>query len=413
VLLQVQFSSMPSYADDGEFHELAVSADLDPVCTITASRDKPHQRWFVGSGKVDEIKSTLAASEADLLLVAHELGASQQRNLEEKLGARVMTRTELILHIFADRAQTHEGKLQVELAQLQHAQTRVVRGWTHLDRQKGGIGLRGAGEKQIEMDHRMIAGRIKSVKGKLLRVAKRRQQGRRMRKRAGTHSVILVGYTNAGKSTLFNRLTDAQVLAQDRLFATLDPTMRRLPLEGVGEVVLGDTVGFIRDLPHDLIEAFKATLEEVAQADLLLHVIDAADPMADEQVEQVNLVLKEIGAEQVPMIKVFNKADLLPRQSQQIPDEENHPVSKNEIWVSAVDGTGIEGLLKLVSKKVSGEQTTKTVILEPGAAKTRAWLYGEGAVIGEKIGEDGSFALTLRGGERLYQQLENNGVVAP
>ena len=286
VILQIELRQRAN-PEQAEFAELARSAEIDVVETVVARRDQPQPNTFVGSGKVDEVKAVLHAQRADLLLVNHELTAGQQRNLERALDCRVITRTELILTIFADRARSHEGQLQVELAQLKHAQTRLVRGWTHLDRQKGGIGLRGAGEKQIELDQRMLGDRIKATEGKLASVAKRRQQNRRGRSRRGAPTVALVGYTNAGKSTLFNRLTDAGVYAQDQLFATLDPTTRRIRVPGLKDVVLTDTVGFVSQLPHALIEAFKATLEEVALADLLLHVVDAADPLAQERLTQV------------------------------------------------------------------------------------------------------------------------------
>ena len=286
VILQIELRQRAN-PEQAEFAELARSAEIDVVETVVARRDQPQPNTFVGSGKVDEVKAVLHAQRADLLLVNHELTAGQQRNLERALDCRVITRTELILTIFADRARSHEGQLQGELAQLKHAQTRLVRGWTHLDRQKGGIGLRGAGEKQIELDQRMLGDRIKATEGKLASVAKRRQQNRRGRSRRGAPTVALVGYTNAGKSTLFNRLTDAGVYAQDQLFATLDPTTRRIRVPGLKDVVLTDTVGFVSQLPHALIEAFKATLEEVALADLLLHVVDAADPLAQERLTQV------------------------------------------------------------------------------------------------------------------------------
>ena len=301
----------PTIPDGDELAELARSADLIVVDTVVARREAPDSRWFVGSGKVQEIKAQLAYTDAEILLTNHDLSPGQQRNLEQELDCRLITRTELILTIFAERARSHEGQLQVELAQLKHAQTRLVRGWTHLDRQKGGIGLRGAGEKQIELDQRMLAERLKATEQKLSDVAKRREQNRRGRNRRGTPTVSLVGYTNAGKSTLFNSVTNADVLAEDKLFATLDPTMRRINVPGAGEVVLTDTVGFVSSLPHALVEAFKATLEEVVHSDLLLHVIDIADPSWQERVEQVEAVLKEIGAKEVPSIRVMNKADLL------------------------------------------------------------------------------------------------------
>lgn len=385
-----------------ECAELARTAGLVVSDTITATRDQPHPRWFVGQGKVDEIKAELAHGEADLLIVNHELSAGQQRNLEKALSARVMTRTELILHIFADRARTYEGQLQVELAQLKHAQTRLIRGWTHLDRQKGGVNLRGAGETQLEMDQRMLGERIKITERRLADVARRRQLGRRRRQRSQTRTVSLVGYTNAGKSTLFNRLTAADVLSEDKLFATLDPTMRRLPISGIGEVVLADTVGFISQLPHALIEAFKATLEEVANADLLLHVVDASAPERDQYVAEVNKVLKEIGAQELPTIMVWNKSDLLTSDIQKMPD-----ISVQAgIPVSAVTGDGLEDLAAAIAGVLGVTEPTE-VTLPPEDGKTRAWLYQQGAVIEERVADDGRVAMTLRADDALLRRLRS------
>ncbi len=317
LLLQIELRQKAN-PDAQELAELARSAQLVVAAVITVKRDAPHSRWFVGSGKVEELAQLLSMYSADIVLVNHDLSPAQQRNLEQALDCRLITRTELILTIFADRARSHEGQLQVELAQLKHAQTRLVRGWTHLDRQKGGIGMRGAGEKQIELDQRMLSERIKATQSKIAEVSKRRQQNRRGRNRRGTPTITLVGYTNAGKSTLFNSLTDAQVLAQDMLFATLDPTMRKIQVPGTGEVVLADTVGFVSLLPHTLVEAFKATLEEVIHSDLLLHVVDASDPLWRERMEQVQQVLDEIGAAELQQIVVLNKTDLLDMEMQQM-----------------------------------------------------------------------------------------------
>jgi GTP-binding protein HflX len=397
VVLQVLFRS-PGIPDSGtglaECVELARTAGVDVVDTVTASRDQPHPRWYVGEGKLEELKERLRAAEADLLIVNHELGAGQQRNLERTLGCRVLTRTELILSIFADRARTYEGQLQVELAQLKHAQTRLVRGWTHLDRQKGGIGLRGAGEKQLELDQRMLSDRIKIAERKLAQVERRRALGRRRRDRSRTPTISLVGYTNAGKSTLFNALTSANVVSEDKLFATLDPTMRQLHVDGVGSAVIADTVGFISQLPHSLIEAFKATLEEVSGADLLLHVVDGATPGAEERIDEVNAVLEEIGAAEIPTIMVYNKMDDGPRSA-----------DPARIEVSALKGLGLERLRQAIADRLGVTAPTE-VLLAPEDGRTRAWLYRVGAVIDERPAEDGRLSLTLRADATLISRLK-------
>ncbi len=382
-----------------ECAELARTADIEVVDLISARRAAPHPRLFVGEGKLEEIRSRLEQGEADLLLVNHELTPGQQRNLEKALGCRVMTRTELILHIFAGRARTYEGQLQVELAQVRHAQTRLVRGWTHLDRQKGGIGLRGAGETQLEMDQRMLGDRVKTLQKKLESVARRRGQGRRRRQRDRVRVVSLVGYTNAGKSTLFNALTTAQVLAEDQLFATLDPTMRQLEIPGIGEVVLTDTVGFISHLPHSLVEAFKSTLEEVASADLLLHVVDASSPDVDARIQTVNQVLAEIGADRIPVIMVYNKIDALPAGVGRNFDGGNMSVP-----VSARTKEGLDALTEAIGSRLGVTAPTE-VLLPPEAGKTRAWLYDLGAVLSERVQEDGSLSLTVQADQALLAQL--------
>ncbi len=385
-----------------ECAELARTAAVDVVAAVTARRPAPHPRWYVGEGKLDEIAAALSGSGAVLLLVSHELSAGQQRNLEKRLGCRVMTRTELILHIFADRARTYEGQLQVELAQLKHAQTRLVRGWTHLDRQKGGIGLRGAGETQLELDQRMISERIKVLQKKLATVARRRGQGRRRRQRGHVRTVSLVGYTNAGKSTLFNALTQAGVAAENKLFATLDPTMRRIPVPGVGDVVLADTVGFISRLPHALVDAFKATLEEVANADLLLHVVDAGAEDVDARVRQVQAVLEEIGAEDLPVVMVHNKIDTLPEGALK------EVASPDAVAVSARTGEGLDSLLRAVAARL-GVAGPVEVLLAPEEGRARAWLYAAGAVLDETVREDGSLALTVRADDDLLGRLAAHG----
>ncbi|MEM7218097.1 MAG: GTPase HflX [Pseudomonadota bacterium] len=409
VLLHVSFGQETAAAARErlqELAELATSAAMAVVEQVTARRRDPHPRWFVGSGKLEELKLLLSQVAADVLVVNHELSPGQQRNIEETLGIGVLSRTELILNIFADRARTHEGQLQVELAQCKHAKTRLVRGWTHLDRQKGGVGMRGAGEKQIELDQRMLDARIKSVQQKLARVRARRAQGRRRRRREEVPTVALVGYTNAGKSTLFNALTSGEVMAEDRLFATLDPTLRRLALPGLGDVVLADTVGFIRDLPHDLVEAFKATLEEVAGADLLLHVIDGADPLAAERVEDVRQVLAELDAHELPCLLVLNKSDLpganLPLELAAATDD--------GVRVSALTGAGLTSLKRRIAMLL-GPVEPLTIRLGPEHGRTLAWLYEIGAVVSQSGHADGGWEICARLDDAALGRLRKAGGV--
>ena len=400
VLLQVELRRQNN-PDQDEFAELARSAQIDVVHVECVKRDAPHSRWFVGSGKVDELKQLLQWADASLMLINHDLSPGQQRNLEQALNCRIITRTELILTIFAERARSHEGQLQVELAQLKHAQTRLVRGWTHLDRQKGGIGMRGAGEKQIELDQRMLSERVKVTEQKLLDVSRRRLQNRRGRNRTGTPTVSLVGYTNAGKSTLFNAVTNAEVFAENLLFATLDPTTRKIDVPGAGDVVMTDTVGFVSALPHALVQAFKATLEEVVHSDLLLHIVDGADPHRDERVEQVQAVLVEIGADEVPQLVVMNKADLL--SPQQIEALGNTP------RVSAITGQGVAELMDRIGAAL-GVVAPHRVLLAPQDGKNRAWLYQSGAVLDETMLTDGSVQLTVQADEKLLGQMRQRQV---
>ncbi len=378
-----------------ELTELVRSSEVEPVALIQARRPRPHPKWFMGSGKVDEVAAAMHAEAADLLIVNQELTPAQQRNLEQRLDRRVITRTELILQIFAARAQTREGQLQVELAQLSHMQTRMARGWSHLDRQRGGVAMRGAGEKQIELDARILRDRIRRVRARLEGVHRQRQRSRRRRARTGIPTVALVGYTNAGKSTLFNALTDAGTTVADQLFVTLDPLMRRTDIDGVGKVVLADTVGFIRDLPHSLVESFKATLEQVAEADLLLHVVDAAAPDAADLVRQVDAVLEEIGAADVPTIKVLNKADLLDEQgSPVLEDDRENELAR--VVVSARDRTGLTTLKRALGRALGVGPRPITIRLDSGSGKLRARLYAVGAVLAEHVQEDGTLALQVR-----------------
>jgi GTP-binding protein HflX len=310
VLVNLEFSSSRHAESVNELRQLAASDALEISAVVNGKRTRPDPAFFAGTGKVDEIASTLENTGASLVIFNHELSPAQQRNLEGRLGCRVIDRTSLILDIFAQRAKSHEGKLQVELAQLEHLATRLVRGWTHLERQKGGIGLRGPGETQLETDRRLLGKRVKFLKERLSKLESQRGLQRRSRQRADVMSVSIVGYTNAGKSTLFNSLTRARAYVADQLFATLDATSRKLFIPSDGPIVISDTVGFIRDLPHTLVAAFRATLEETVQADLLLHVIDAGNPDREQQIEEVNKVLKEIGADNIPQILVLNKIDL-------------------------------------------------------------------------------------------------------
>ena len=345
-LVGIDFGQGDFAASVEELMLLARSAGADPVTTITAKRSSPDAAYFVGSGKADEIKDAVLDNEIEIVIFNHALSPAQQRNLEKRLEIRVLDRTSLILDIFAQRAQSHEGKLQVELAQLQHLATRLIRGWTHLERQKGGIGLRGPGETQLETDRRLIGDRVKALRTRLEKLHKQRATQRRARGRSHTFSVSLVGYTNAGKSTLFNALTKAGVYVADQLFATLDTTSRRVYLgEGVGNVVISDTVGFVRELPHQLVAAFRATLEETIHADLLLHIVDAASPARMEQIEQVNLVLKEIGADHIPQILVWNKIDAAGLEPQLERGEEG---KIERVFISAQKGIGLDLLREAI-----------------------------------------------------------------
>jgi GTP-binding protein HflX len=356
-------------------------------------RQRPTAKYLIGSGKVAELRELVQAEQADLVIFNHVLTPSQERNLERVFECRVLDRTGLILDIFAQRARTHEGKLQVELAQLGHMSTRLVRGWTHLERQKGGIGLRGPGETQLETDRRLLRIRIGQIKQKLEKVRSQREQARRGRKRADIPSVSLVGYTNAGKSTLFNALTDSDVFAADQLFATLDPTLRRLEVDDLGPIVLADTVGFIRHLPHKLVEAFRATLEESSNSDLLLHVIDAHEPERLAQIEQVLVVLGEIGAQDLPMLEVYNKVDLLEGVEPQIQrDAEGRP---QRVWLSARDGRGLDLLRQALAELLGHDMFVATLCLPQSLARLRAQLFALGVVQSESYDEQGRSVLAV------------------
>lgn len=394
VLVHIDFFAEKEREDVQEFQELVSSAGVEALRVVTGSRDKPDPRYFVGKGKLEEIRFEVEHAEADVVLFNHALSPSQQRNLEATLGCRVIDRTGVILDIFAQRARTHEGKLQVELAQLEYMSTRLIRGWTHLERQKGGIGLRGPGETQLETDRRLLRARIKNISARLEKVRKQRDQGRKARVRAEIPTVSLVGYTNAGKSTLFNRLTESDVYAADQLFATLDPTLRRLTLPDIGHTILVDTVGFIRHLPHKLVDAFRATLEETCNATLLLHVIDCHDENRLDNIQQVEQVLAEIGADDIPTLMVYNKLDLLEEREPRIDrDEDGVPI---RVWVSAHTGEGLALLQQVVAELLGEELVQKKIEITPQLGKLRALLYSASAVIDETTDEQGKTWLEIR-----------------
>jgi GTP-binding protein HflX len=393
VLVHVNFLSRVDEDQIQEFRELACSAGADPVACITCSRRSPEPKYLIGEAKAAEILATLKQEHADLVLVNHTLTPAQERNLERFLQCRVLDRTGLILDIFAQRATSHEGRLQVELAQLQHLSTRLVRGWTHLERQKGGIGLRGPGETQLETDRRLLAERIKQLKKRLEKVRNSRGQGRRSRRKAEIPTVSLVGYTNAGKSTLFNRLTESRVYAADQLFATLDPTLRRIDLSDGDPIILADTVGFIRQLPHDLVEAFRSTLEETRQADLLLHVVDASQENYSDNIQQVNAVLEEIDAQDVPQIEVFNKIDLVEGMTPRIDRDENGQAKR--IWLSAAKNQGLELLYQVLEEYFRSDLVKTWLSIDVGQGKGRSKIYQLANVIQEQHGDNGNMLLEV------------------
>jgi len=378
--------------DTAEFKALAASAGALCVGIVLASRARPDPKYFVGSGKAEEIKACAELNEAGVVIVDQTLSPSQERNLEKLTNRRVLERNGLILDIFAQRARSFEGKLQVELAQLSHLATRLVRGWSHLERQKGGIGLRGPGETQLETDRRLIAKRIRTLRGRLEKLGRQRDTGRHVRREIPVPTVALVGYTNAGKSTLFNALTGSTTYVADQLFATLDPTVRRVKLGGIGEVVLADTVGFVRALPHELIAAFRSTLQEARDAQLLLHVIDASDPFRAERIEQVREVLRGIGAGDVPELRVFNKIDLVEESPRVLKDANGMPA---QVWTSAVTGAGLAELRDAIAQAVRPNQVRRTLHLELQAAAVRSDLFRRNAVRVEHQCEDGSWNLEV------------------
>jgi GTPase len=392
-----------------EFVALAESAGADVCAFITGARAAPDPRFFVGSGKAEEIRLKVAECRATLVLFDHSLSPSQERNLEKEVQCRVLDRTGLILDIFAQRARTFEGKLQVELAQLKHLSSRLVRGWTHLERQKGGIGLRGPGETQLETDRRLIGKRIKNLNARLDKVLTQRETTRRERKRSAVPTVAIVGYTNAGKSTLFNTLTGAATVAADQLFATLDPTLRRLDLPDARYALLADTVGFVRDLPHELVAAFRSTLQEAREAAVLLHVVDAADAHRRERIAQVNEVLEEIGAGAIPQIEVLNKSDLLdPSQAFDAVETarggDSGPVIGRH-WVSARTGLGLPQLVAAIGEFLGPQIVQRHLILGPRQARVRARLYAAGAVLKEASTDAGDIELDISMPRLAFERL--------
>lgn len=377
-----------------ELWQLAVSAGADPVLVVTTRRQTPDPRYFIGKGKLDELIAAVQEHHIELVLFNHSLSPSQERNLEKELKVRVVDRTGLVLDIFAQRASSFEGKLQVELAQLRHASTRLVRGWTHLERQKGGIGLRGPGETQLETDKRLIAQRIRQIQKKLERVDQQRNQGRSARKKADLMVVSLVGYTNAGKSTLFNRLTGAAVYAADQLFATLDPTLRRVELPQNQSIILADTVGFIRELPHELVAAFRSTLSEAVESGLLLHVVDASDERIEETISEVEQVLAEIGADSVPQIQIFNKID---RITDGCPPhlERDKDGKIRRIWLSSQTGEGFDLLEQALLETLKTGTFRHKIHLPATLGNIRARLYQVGRIIAENEDGEGGWEMEV------------------
>ncbi len=390
--MHVRFGAHADQDDLDEFRFLAESAGAAVCATVTGRRERPDTATYVGKGKAEELRAAVLAHQAEVVLVNHTLSPVQERNLEKIVECRVLDRTGVILDIFAQRARSHEGKLQVELAQLEHLATRLVRGWTHLERQKGGIGLRGPGETQLETDRRLLRERVKHLNRRLEKLRVQRHSRRKARNKIPIPTVSLVGYTNAGKSTLFNRLSGATAYAADQLFATLDPTARRVHLPGNIDIVLADTVGFIRHLPHSLVEAFKSTLEEVALADLLLHVVDAASDVRREQIEQVNLVLAEIEAQHVPQILVFNKIDLSGEPARLERDASGAIV---KVWLSARTGAGLELLQQALSEHYRRHRLYRQLRLPPQAGRLRARIYQRLQVLRERSLETGEWLLDI------------------
>jgi GTP-binding protein HflX len=391
VLVRLGIGAPADPEDLLEFEQLALSAGAIPVAKVSGRRDRPDPRLFVGSGKADEIKALVAEHNADVVLFDHPLSPSQERNLEKLIERRVLDRSGLILDIFAQRARSHEGKLEVELAQLKHIATRLVRGWTHLERQRGGgIGNRGPGETQLETDRRLLGKRVKTLTARLEKIKQQRETGRQQRAEIPIPSLALVGYTNAGKSTLFRALTGADAYVADQLFATLDPTVRSIVLPGNTKVVVADTVGFIRELPHELVAAFQSTLTEAREATLLLHVVDVSDPRREEHIDEVNRVLAEIGAGDLPQILVFNKIDRIESPAHTDRDEAGRV---SHVWVSAAKALGLDQLREAVTERLARVARRATLRLPVSGGEIRARLYQANLVLAERIGDDGAFEI--------------------
>lgn len=392
VLVHINFRSGQFNEELDEFRDLVASSGVLAVDTVICSKNVPHPRYFIGEGKVDDIRQLIASHAAEIVIFNHAMSPAQERNLEQALNCRVIDRVELILDIFAQRARSYEGKLQVELAQLQRLSTRLIRGWTHLERQKGGIGLRGPGETQLETDRRLIGKRIKHINNRLQRVRSQRRQSAKQRTRSSIPVVSLVGYTNVGKSTLFNRLSGADVYAANKLFATLDPTLRRFTIPPATDIILTDTVGFIRHLPHDLINAFHATLDETRHADLLLHVIDAGDPDRHAHIEQVNEVIERLGADRVPQIEVYNKIDQDNLPARVELDGKDRP---HRVWLSARSGQGLELLFESMRHYLTDRIERHRLNLPASAGKLRARLFDIGVVENEQLTDQGGWLMDV------------------
>ena len=391
ILVRLGIGAPADPEDILEFGQLARSAGAIPVASVGGRRDRPDPRFFVGSGKADEIRALAAEHNAELVLFDHPLSPSQERNLEKLIEKRVLDRSGLILDIFAQRARSHDGKLEVELAQLKHIASRLVRGWTHLERQGGGgIGNRGPGETQLETDRRLLGKRVKTLSARLEKIKQQRETGRQQRAEIPIPSLALVGYTNAGKSTLFRALTGADAYVADQLFATLDPKVRSIVLPGNTKVVVADTVGFIRELPHELVAAFQSTLTEAREATLLLHVVDVSDPRRDEHIDEVNRVLAEIGAADLPQILVFNKIDRIQTPARVERDESGRV---SHVWLSAAQADGLELLRASVTERIARVALRATLRLPVSGGEIRARLYAANLVLAERIADDGAFEI--------------------